>query len=97
MSGLSWMLETGAGGMPLSRAKRGLDSSFPFGPEAKAPTSVPTSSWFLRTVTAVAGLSGRFPVMSLKDLPPLVERKRWPFPIALLVSPAAPGGIQRRV
>ena len=29
-----------------------------------------------KAITAVAGLSGRFPVMSLKDLPPLVERKR---------------------
>ena len=64
--------------------------------EMNAPTSVPTMTWSPRRITALAGESGRSPVMSVKCWPASVERKTWPAPTLSGSSPRDPGGAQCR-
>src|SRR5215211_1700596 len=90
-SGFRFIVEIGTNGRPLSETK----SSLPFVFVENTPTSVPTISCLPRSVTHVAGTSGRLPETSVNDSPPSVDLYRWPAPTLLDLSCNVPGGTQR--
>src|SRR3954453_3286106 len=60
------------------------------------PIAVPTTSWPLRTATALACTFGKLPEMFLNVLPAFVDLNTCPLPTFSVLSPTAPIGAKKR-